>query len=53
MSFSRYLEDGKSSEKTPLLMFDNSANAPKFGIFAMLKSILLFTVHPPCSGQKN
>jgi len=47
-----YLEDDKSSDTAPLLMFDNSANAAKFGIFAMLKSILLFTVHPPTLDRK-
>ena len=55
MSFglkSMHLEDDKSSDTTPLLMFDNSANAAKFGILAMLKSILLFTVHPPTLNRK-
>jgi len=41
------LEDERSSDTTPFLMSDNPANATKFGIFAILKSILLFTVHPP------
>ena len=45
------IEDAKSSDTTPLL--DDSGNAAKFGIFAILKSILLFTVHPPYTVQKN
>jgi len=46
-----YLEDHKSSATTPL-MFDNSANAAKFGILATIKSVFLFTVHPPTLDRK-
>ena len=50
MSFNvndRYLEDDKSSDRSPLLSSDNSANAANVGLIAILKSILLFTVHTP------
>jgi len=50
MSFNvndRYLEDDKSSDRSPLLSSDNSANAANVGLIAILKSILLFTVHNP------
>ena len=45
------IEDAKSSDTTPLL--DDSGNAAKFGIFAMLKSILLLAVHPPTLDRKT